>query len=854
MSSSSSAFSAASVRYRPMLLIFAALACGVWGDDAWAPPAAVWLLLAAGGGLTWLMLWLRRAKLATAPLLLLVAAAGGLRHQASLASLSVNDLGASVPSAPAPLVLEATALTGARIAPPAELTPFSPRARRSQTRLLVRVDRVRDGQSWRPASGKGWLTIEGERSEIGAGDRLHILGEYSRVAISRGNPGELDRKRYARIDGVGFYLRCKSPDQVEIIAKGSALSPARWIGFQRQRWIAKLHERLGERQGSLAAAILLGAREQLDRPRIDSFLLTGVSHVLVVSGANVAILAGSLLWLQRVVGLPRTVAFGGIAFAIVWFALLADADAPVLRAAAAMLVLLLARYWSRRVDSVQAWSAAGAVVLLWNPAYLFSLGAQLSFLSVATLIEAAATARSPLRMRDPLERLLFRSRPWPMRFAVRLTEVLWESLRTSFWVWLATAPLIWTIFGAVQWGPLLLNPLLALPFAAALNCGMLLLALDDVIPGAGPLLGTFCGGLLHWMEGMTAAFASRGGMTLPLPPPAATWTAVFYLGLLAVAAFSGWGSQLGPLGTPPDDKSLRRRGATLLGLGLTWFAISAGWSLAQGETNGNAQLKLTFLNVGHGTSVLIETPDGETWLYDAGNRGDGHDAARIVWEALQASHKIKIDRVIVSHDDTDHYSALPQLLPRVRIGEICWTRDFEPPQSAAARILVARAPRFGVATRRIDDSTRWERNGFAIRVLHPSADEWFGSDNSRSVVLEIEYAGRRILLPGDLETPGLELVLSRPSQPYDVVMAPHHGSERSAPQRFAGWARPQHVVISGGEEDRRDATIEAYIAGGAEVHHTAEVGAVIVEISATGGMTVRRGRTTAANDGIRKTP
>jgi competence protein ComEC len=107
-------------------------------------------------------------------------------------------------------------------------------------------------------------------------------------------------------------------------------------------------------------------------------------------------------------------------------------------------------------------------------------------------------------------------------------------------------------------------------------------------------------------------------------------------------------------------------------------------------------------------------------------------------------------------------------------------------------------------------------------------------------LLLAEYAGRRLLLTGDLEAPGLDDVLAEEPIDCDVVLAPHHGSRRSDPTGFSLWSKPEFVVISGArnEEDERDieAVKDSYRARGAEVFHTAEDGCVRVELSA-GGVT-----------------
>ena len=117
-----------------------------------------------------------------------------------------------------------------------------------------------------------------------------------------------------------------------------------------------------------------------------------------------------------------------------------------------------------------------------------------------------------------------------------------------------------------------------------------------------------------------------------------------------------------------------------------------------------------------------------------------------------------------------------------------------------------------------------------VSVLHPPESGVAGSDNANSIVLLVEFDGRRILLPGDLESPGLEDLLDEPQLDCDVIMAPHHGSTRSNPVGFAKWSSPEYVVISGGLG--RDATPvkTAYELAGGRVYHTAEVGLVQVSI------------------------
>ena len=122
-----------------------------------------------------------------------------------------------------------------------------------------------------------------------------------------------------------------------------------------------------------------------------------------------------------------------------------------------------------------------------------------------------------------------------------------------------------------------------------------------------------------------------------------------------------------------------------------------------------------------------------------------------------------------------------------------------------------------------------------LEVLHPPRRGVLGSDNANSIVLLIEHAGRRILLPGDLESPGLDDLMAEEPLDCDVVMAPHHGSRRSDPVGFAFWSKPEFVLFSGDRNVEDIAAIEevkdSYRARGAAVYHTAEDGAVRFELT-----------------------
>jgi competence protein ComEC len=260
----------------------------------------------------------------------------------------------------------------------------------------------------------------------------------------------------------------------------------------------------------------------------------------------------------------------------------------------------------------------------------------------------------------------------------------------------------------------------------------------------------------------------------------------------------------------------------------------AGWSMIgciplAFDHRPHDELVCTFLSVGHGCAAVIETPDGKTFLYDAGRMGSPHGAAQSISGFLWSRGISRLDGVVVSHADIDHFNALPELLERFPVETLYLAEHVlrEPPPTA--KLLIAAAEKAGTRLTALVAGD-FVPLGQRVRasVLHPAAQSNFQGDNANSIVLLLEYEGRRLLLPGDLEGDGLATLLALPPVPVNVLLAPHHGSPRSMPLALARWARPQCVVISGSAKDDSRELRQAYSDDAVRVLHTSESGAVTI--------------------------
>jgi len=802
---------------QPLVPLALVLVVGIALDRA-AAPGGYWAAIGAIGVIGWWIASRRDAwRWGTVGLLLGFAAMGGAWHHAHWRWFDVAEVGRFAPLESTPICLEGVA-TDAPIrqgSPAPTALRAIPQGEKTQVRL--RVTRLRDGDDWRGLSGNIDLIVDGHLLAVHVGDRLRVFGQIRRSSQPR-NPGQFDFAADARADRSLARVRCQSPDCVRRLESGSRFSPWRWLADTRVAIEQTLWRQLGHRRAPIAAAMLVGARQGVSRDRAETYRRTGTLHVLVVSGLHVGLVVGLFYVAARIGWFPRRGTLLVVMVLIAAYALLAGARPPVVRAAVLAEMICLSAICGRQVLAINSLAAATLVVLCYSPAELFRSGPQLSFIAAATLIWFG-NRQLDRRKPDPMARLLASVRPLHARFVRALASWAGLVLLATLAVWITTAPLLATRFN-------LLSPV-ALPISLAVFplvsiavvAGLLLVTVGGIAPPAAPLLAGCCGWAIDTLQwAVDVAHAAPGG-SIWTPGPYAWWTIGAYV-LLATGLV---------LGSRP------RVAIRLTQLGLAWIAV--GFLSAIASDHRPAGLRCTFIDVGHGCSVLVETPTGQTLLYDAGSLGSPSAASETIAGVLWNKGIQRIDALVLSHADVDHFNATPGLLDRFAVAgvyvsqtmfaEVAPEKPFSGPAELHRSLIRSATPLFEL--RQGDQLTLGDA---AAKVYHPIDGDTGGSDNSRSLVLAVEFDGRRVLLPGDLEAPGLDDLITQAPYDCDLLLAPHHGSARSDPPGFASWSQPEWVVVSGGIGADTASAGASYTAAGANVLRTANSGMIEVVLDA----------------------
>ncbi len=794
-------------RYQPLVIVLAAVSAGMIGDRFC--PLGVWFWMALAGIMLfvwWGLIWRGAGKIASFAILMAMAAAAGGWHHCRWDWYPADDLGNFATANAEPVCLEAVALSAPRELPAPPIDPLQSLRREPCFRLEIAAKAVRDRDLWKTVSGRADLLVQGAAPKIQAGDRLKIFGKLSAPAKPH-NPGEFDYAAYLRANRVRAEIQSKTAACVSLVAEGSSWNPIRLLDRLRLKSGDIFRRYLDPKQAELASAVLLGERERIDSEQTEAYMATGTIHVMSISGLHVGVLAGALIWMMLLIPIPRIIGVTAVAAVTGLYALMVEANPPVIRATILVLVACGSLWLYRRRLGFNSLAAAGLVVLAINPSDLFNVGAQLSFLCVAVLIGFGARWMERKEV-DPLEQLAAKNYSFFTVSLQRLKRGVIELTLFGFAIWLVSTPLVMARFHLFSPVALVMNTLLWVPMTLGLLAGFALLFCGMVFPPLAGLCGIVCNVNLWLLDSSVRLAEKTPGSHFWVAGPNDWWLAVLYAGLAMAVCF-------------PKIRPPRRWCAVILA---GW--IGAGF-LVSFAGHGSGKLQCTFVSVGHGSATVVELPSGQTWLCDAGQMGAPVHAAKSIAGFLWSRGITRLDAVVLSHADIDHFNGLPELLKKFSVGVVY----------VSPVMFDDHAPSIEALKAALDFHKTPCHELFAgqclpggencrIEVLHPPRRGIVGSNNANSLVLAIEYRGRRILLPGDLEAAGMNDLLAEEPLPCTVLLAPHHGSRQSNSPELAAWCRPQWIVLSG---DGRWSTPEidaTYRAVGGQTLHTHSDGAI----------------------------
>jgi competence protein ComEC len=543
-------------------------------------------------------------------------------------------------------------------------------------------------------------------------------------------------------------------------------------------------ENLSPRNQALFQALILGEQEGVRSDLRESFTITGLGHVLSVSGLHVALVAWfaftliqSLLslsyeWMLRAD--PRKTAALLTCIPVVAYTCLAGFQVPSQRSMMMVLAFLFSMIVGREKDVWSTLSFAALVVLAVDPHSIFTISFQLSFLAVLGILWLGPKIFSVLSFQtfEIRKGLLYRGYVYFCGLAsVTLAAMFFLLPVTSFY------------FHRVS----LVSPLAnmtALPIMGIciLPIGLLaaaFLPLSQVL--ADIALAVAAWGLDRMMDYVDYWSGFAWAEAQVIRPN-------FMEILLLYALFSClW--------------FMKQAKWARVGFGVVSLILAADVAYWTARTHFNPSLKVTYLDVGQGNAALIQFPGSEKMLIDGGGfPGSEFDIGEMVVAPFLLRSKIlRIDTLVMTHPEADHMAGLRYIAEHFDPKEFWYSG--EKLGFPAFRDLMALLDSKGIRTRTPADLKEGrEISGVRVEIVHPAEGFWARKSNDNSLVMKISSKEGSFLFPGDLEAAGEQVLVSRSGSKLksDVLLAPHHGSKSSSSKLFLEAVAPKVCVISSG--------------------------------------------------------
>ncbi len=557
--------------------------------------------------------------------------------------------------------------------------------------------------------------------------------------------------------GKGVFLLAYQESDGVALQEGT---PAFWqsTALWRSTLIQVIDEVFPQDTAGFAKALLLGQRQDIDYETSTAFKVSGISHIIAVSGLHVSILfalvytlTGKHRVLTALIGIPIVIFFAGVA----------GFSPSVVRASIMQILMMLALLFDREYDNFTALSFAALTMLIVNPLVITSVSFQLSAGCMIGIFLFSERIRDWLMKETRLGR-------WQCKAVSHIGSGI--SVTVSAMVF--TTPLVACYFGAVSLVGILTNLLTLWAVSIVFYGIMAACGVYFISSGVAAALAWAVSWLIRYIL-LVAKLLSR----LPL---AAVYTKSIYIVLWLIFCYG----LLAVFLVVKKKRVMLFFASAVAGLCL---ALCLSWA-----EPALTECRVTVLNVGQGQSVLLQSR-GRSFLVDCGGSYDT-DVADMAAETLLSQGISRLDGLILTHYDKDHIGGVSYLLSRISTNHLFlpYSEEWETEGKALAAFTDDGA-------NFVSEDTALTFESGNLTIFSPFSYE-SGNESSMCVLFQTENCA--ILITGDRNTATENVLIQRCNIPkLDALIVGHHGAASSTGYALLEATRPEFAFISVGKDN-----------------------------------------------------
>ena len=637
-----------------------------------------------------------------------------------------------------------------------------------------------------------------------------------RKPINYNNPGQLDLVMMLKSNGITASLSAgKRGVEIEYV-EGSL-----WIKFLRMMAAVREHYRESMRQvmsnedAAAIFAMLFGGYEGLKPELTESFVTTGIVHILSVSGSHMSLLAATTAWICNFFGWRRWIKiFVGLSV-ILSYCVLSGFIFPVIRSAfMGFLVFFASESDEYNRNSRRSLTLIAMFILFYSPLALFHISFQLSFLATAGLIYFAPILNKTLKK-------YFKSR-FKLKKSKALDFVIMSiSITTAALIF--SQPIIAWYFNQLSVSSLLSNLLVIPILEMVIIFGLLAGTIGLIFPFAAQFVFLFDSLIFGIAYELNKLIAALPASNIYFPTINFAWSGLYYAILLFIIQKRKVKEKILNL-CRENIKIIQGLCAAIVLV----IAFNVGVHITKPP-----EMQVHFIDVHQGDSALVITPNGHAMMFDTGGvREHAYDiGARVDVPYLHHYGVTALDYIFLSHAHEDHTAGAGSIVKMIDVGKIITAH--EPKAEYAASMALSEESDKLKNLRAADEGEVFEIDGVKVEVLFsPKFSGKISTGNEISNVYRVTFGKVSFLFTGDLVKENEAVILSEKTDVKSTVLkVGHHGSNTSSSKEFVEAVNPQYAVFCVGADNTfghpRPEVVELMEDVDAKVYRTDRDGAII---------------------------
>ena len=623
------------------------------------------------------------------------------------------------------------------------------------------------------------------------------------------NPGQFNRRIYESGKKIDFYL--ENPTVLEVKEQRSGVREV--VEIWKTEMMNRCEKIYPDEEAGILEAMLFGEKSELSGDIKELYQAAGISHVLVISGLHISLLALAVAGILRRLGFPMPVWVILSVGVLAGYGILIGQPTTAVRALLMFFVLQGARLLGRSYDLLSALAFAGILMLLDNPDLILDGGCRLSFCAVIGVGWYVSEKNKIFRSIGEKEKRKNRGKGGKGSSA----GAILENIRAGWYLWLFTLPVMLDTFYQVSVVGILWN-LVAIPLLPVIIASG---GLGVVLAGWNIFLGSLAGSPAY---GMLQLYQEIGNISEKLPvgmwtpgQPSKPVIAGYYLVIFLLVLV---------------EKQLIKRekrwkifpGMELCSMLLLLLLMAHPWQQRE---------KITFLDVGQGDASLLQS-GGQTLLLDGGSTSQKNVGTYVILPYIKQQGISCLEAVVLTHTDQDHINGVTEVLEEGKKGWLTVKNLMYPywmEGTEQGKQLKKLAEEAGASCRKIRAGDRLTIGKAEAVVLYPKEQEKIEEPNAGSLVLFWKWEGVQAMFTGDLpEEKERELLQNLPA--CEILQVGHHGSATSTCREFLEQVQPSLAVISCAMKNRyghpSPDTVDRLKKTGCEIRYTMKSGAITI--------------------------